>query len=221
MNTAKEAEAVLREAETRLRELVGRAAAGGEYDLAMHMAGVAKSLAELACTLSGPGMDQRPTAQEPTSPSSSGTTPRINRPGGSRRVPKRVKRSRRSGGKSRKAVYPKFFRDGNYLVKVAWSKKRKDEYQHRAPRRIVDLLASAILGRSGHGRVITSEDVFPLSDPESGGDVPSSQAYAALGWFKVAGLVQVHGRGGYTAANSDRLPELLAAAWEQLSKPPK
>jgi len=52
----------------------------------------------------------------------------------------------------------------------------------------------------------------------SGRTVPSDQAYAALAWFRQSGLVQPHGRRGYTVKNNGRLSELLVAAWHGLSE---
>jgi len=48
MATAETAIAVLAEAEARLRELVGQAAAQGDYDVAVRVAAVAKDVAALA-----------------------------------------------------------------------------------------------------------------------------------------------------------------------------
>jgi hypothetical protein len=245
MNTTKKAMAVLTEAEGRLRELVGQAAAAGEYDAAMRMATVAKSLSALAGALNGCGTG----AESGTSGAASGAvgTAGISQPSGmplvkddqkarelrpsagSDRRGKRVGSRRVRGRKGkrpsasararapRKGVYPKFFREGDWLVKVAWSKKDRGEYQHKAPRRVGELLVAAIARQAQDGGLFTSEDIFPLKDPQ-GGEVPSYQAYAALAWLRQAGLVQAHGRRGYTVKDHGRLPELLTAAWESLSE---
>jgi hypothetical protein len=132
--------------------------------------------------------------------------------GGSGRAGSAV-RTRRAPPKGK---YPKFFRQGDHLVKVSWSKKERGEYQHKAARRVVEPLAVAIARRAANGRQFTSEDIFPLKDPEDGGEVPSYQAYAALAWFKASGPVRPHGRRGYTAGNPERLLEAVATAWEKL-----
>jgi hypothetical protein len=243
MSTTKTAVAVLSEAEARLRELVGQAAAESEYDLAVQMATIAKNVAALALTLDSvvseaplapaavpgdapampvpravppaPADGESPVEYTTPSPARVGRTEhatarRTRRP--------KAKRGGRSGRKRvpRKGEYPKFYREGEYLVKVAWSKKDRGEYQHKAPRRVAELLAAAIGKRSGNGRLFTSEDIFPLKDPHGGGDVPSYQAYAALAWLKQSGLVQPHGRRGYTVQNNSRLAELLSVAWQNL-----
>ncbi|HOW17477.1 MAG TPA: hypothetical protein PLC79_00455 [Phycisphaerae bacterium] len=105
-------------------------------------------------------------------------------------------------------------------MKVSWSKKERGEYQHKAARRVVELLAAAITKRAANGRRFTTEDIFPLKDAETGGEVPSYQAYAALAWFKASGLVRPHGRQGYTAGNPGKLLEVVTAAWEKLREAP-
>ena len=244
MSTTKTAVAVLAEAEAKLRELVGQAAAGGEYDLAVRMATVAKNVAAMAHALDAEAPDVGIAAPEtvgdaPAIPLSGvwppggfaggesvtndaaplATPTRRSRPATPRRARQRgAKRAGRAVRKRapKKGQYPQFYREGDYLVKVAWSKKERGEYQHKAPRRVAELLATAIRQHSGNGRLFTSEDIFPLKDPQGGGDVPSYQAYAALAWFRQSGLVQPHGRRGYTVKKNGRLSELLAAAWEHL-----
>lgn len=248
MSTTKTAVAVLAEAEAKLRELVGQAVGGGEYDVAVRMATVAKNVAELAHALDADGSEARIAASAmfadpPVIPAPGLRAPAgavegesvveeaTPSPGNAHRsepaTPRRAKRrvAKRAGRAVRKrapkkGLYPKFYREGDYLVKVAWSKKERGEYQHKAPRQVAELLAAAIAKRSGNGRMFTSEDIFPLKDPQGGGDVPSYQAYAALAWFRQSGLVQPHGRRGYTAKKDGRLTELLTAAWQNLSKTP-
>src|SRR5580658_8629688 len=41
-------------------------------------------------------------------------------------------------------AYPKFFRRGDELVKVGWSKKDRKEYNHRAPRGAIDAVVAAV-----------------------------------------------------------------------------
>src|SRR5262245_31311871 len=50
-------------------------------------------------------------------------------------VPSASQRSSRTA-----RAFPRFEREGDRLVKIAWSKKDRAEYEHKAPHRIVDLL---------------------------------------------------------------------------------
>jgi hypothetical protein len=220
MSTAKTAIAVLTEAETKLRELVGQAAAGSEYDVAAKIASAAKNVAAIASAFKWDGSVREPDAlTKPGFQGADGTKRPLEAPerAGRRRG---SKRAGRTGRAARKRAYPRFYRDGDYLVKVAWSKKERREYQHKAPRRVADLLAAEIEKRSRNGRLFTSEEIFPLQDPQSAGDVPSYQAYAALAWFRQLGLVRPHGRRGYTVKKDGRLPEPLTAAWQSLAESP-
>lgn len=220
MSTTKTAVAVLAEAEARLRELVGQAAAHGDYDAAVRMATVAKDVAALAVDLDPGGPTPAGASSVPASADPSRTQPADS----SVAAPGRRGGSERSGSTARsrrtppKGEYPKFFRQGDHLVKVSWSKKDRDEYQHKAPRRVAELLAGAIAKRAANGRQFTSDDIFPLKDPQDGGEVPSYQAYAALAWFKTSGLVRPHGRRGYTAKNQGALQGMLPSAWERLAE---
>lgn len=218
MSTAKTAVAVLAEAEAKLRELVGQAAAQGDYDVAVRVATVAKDVAALAAGIDegAPVTSGASGHTATTSASGPPAEPPICRPA-PRGSSGRAVRSRRTPPKG---TYPRFFRQGDYLVKVSWSKKERGEYQHKAARRVVELLAAAIARRAAHGRQFTSEDIFPLKDPETGGEVPSYQAYAALAWFKASGLVRPHGRQGYSARNQDALLGILPSAWERLPELP-
>ena len=60
-------------------------------------------------------------------------------------------------------------RDGQWLVKRAWSKKKKDYYSHRAPFAILPVLVEACLEASNSQRGFSVEDLLEsdhLSDVE-------------------------------------------------------
>lgn len=218
MSVQKEAVLVLRETERRLRELVGRAAEAGQYAEAVHLAALAQAVAELAGTAE-PGGGQGGEPQfywRHFAPTATGPAPRIPAARGARSA--RAGRKAPSPAKQRPAgAYPRFYREGDRLVKVAWSKKRRTEYQHRATWRVCQLVAQEIEARAGGG-VFTSDDLIPLRDPQDKREVPSYQVYAVLAWFREAGLIAQHGRRGYTV----RTPDLTAAvqqAWAELCEP--
>jgi hypothetical protein len=101
-------------------------------------------------------------------------------------------------------------------VKIGWSKKERKEYEHKAPRRVIDALAAAIARHGHNGRRFTTEQIMPIKDPETGDDLPGYQVYVALNWLKTAGLLDKHGRQGYTATKPATLPDTLARAWQKL-----
>ncbi len=188
--TTKQAVEAISAAERKLREFVAIAAGNGDYNAAAQIMEWAKELAQLAA-------EPRPTV---TSLSDAVV-----------RTPRTV------GGESRrkppKGEFPRFFRRGDNLVKIGWSKTERKEYEHKAPRRIVDALAESIARRSNNGKVFTAEGLFPVKDPQDGSDVPEYQSYVALAWFKSVGFVEQHGRRGYTTKLGSRFLNAVKDAW--------
>lgn len=208
MDTAKLGIEIIERAERELRTLVGKAAEAAEYDAVDRLAQWARMLHELArngtsATLAAAPPDQAGRRPEPDTKSA-----RASAPAGRQKTPRRPA----------KGQYPKFFRSGDQLVKVGWSKKERAEYEHRTPRLVAELLAAAIARRAGNGRLFTTDDLFPLKNPQDGGEVPSYQAYVALAWLKALGLVKPHGRRGYSANSATNLCERVSTAWMRLSE---
>ncbi len=213
---------ILADAERRLRELVGSAAAAGAYDAVQRITDLARTLGTLADEARKPRADERP----PPDPrpagdddgGSNGWTQTVRRlaDGPGVTPPERKASVRPRKHAPAKGEYPKFSRRGDQLVKTGWSKKAREEYEHKAPRRVIDALTAAIARRSGNGKRFTVEDLFPLKDPQDGSEFPGYQVYVALAWFKSAGLVKQHGRSGYTVRNSSHLAEVVATAWPQI-----
>src|SRR5690242_12483328 len=63
--------------------------------------------------------------------------------------------------------YPKFLREGENLVKIGWSKTAKAEYEHKSPKRVLEVLASSLV--SAKGKRIAMDKMLPLKDPVTGG----------------------------------------------------
>jgi hypothetical protein len=100
--------------------------------------------------------------------------------------------------------YPLFFKQGSRLVRVAWSKSERAEYEHKAPLTVLKALAAIVRERGRDGRVFLGEELFPVLDDE-GGEVPEYQVYASLALLKQVGLVEQHGRKGYSVARPVQL----------------
>ena len=117
-------------------------------------------------------------------------------------------------GHSRREKYPQFLKDGDRLVKVAWSKKDRAPYEHRAPYSVVNALIAAVRETKGEGKVFQAIDVLPLTNPH-GEEYPSYQSYLALNWLREAGVISKKGREGYLlkakAASAQKLEQLWAA----------
>jgi predicted lipid-binding transport protein (Tim44 family) len=116
--------------------------------------------------------------------------------------------------RSRHKTLPRFERDGDRLVKVAWSKRDHAEYEHRAARDVVFLLLEAIRRNKGEGAVFESQDVLPLID--GGREIPSYQAYVVLAWLREEGIVKKKGRNGYILKANAAPPERIDELWKTL-----
>lgn len=149
---------------------------------------------------------------EGASTASDETTPR---PAPSRK-PKAPKQKRRKSPKS--SAYPRFEAGDGDLIKVGWSRSEKAEYRHRAPEEAIHLVAKAISGlvkESGGG--FTSDDLFPVIDPQDGSDVPTYQGYLVLRWFREMGLVEPNGRSEYIVPDGAGLQKAASRAWKDLN----
>lgn len=203
MDIAKQAVEIVQNAERRLLELAGNALTGGDYK-SLRVAELARALGELAHSTGLNGENGE----------SAGLPVQIPRKTGADSVSAASSRPRRA---PRKGEYPKFFRRGDTLIKIGWSKKDRAEYEHKASRRVLNALASAITSRQGKGRVFTSDELLPLKDPDDGSEIPGYQAYVALAWLKVVELIRQHGRRGYSVRNGSQLVDAMAAAWQELT----
>jgi hypothetical protein len=112
--------------------------------------------------------------------------------------------------------YPRFKREGEELVKVGWSKSDRKEYVHRAPRKALDAVVSAVKRLGERGGTFGSDEINPLKDPE-GGVFPTYQVFVALAWLRELGLVKQLGRkGGYVLARERALDGTVDGSWEEL-----
>lgn len=115
--------------------------------------------------------------------------------------------------------YPKFYRRGNELVKVGWSKKDRREYNHRAPRAAVDAVAAVLRHVGAKGKVFNGDTLLPLKNLTDGTAIPDYQAYVALAWFKHLGVVTQEGkRSGYTLPPDKPIDSTITAAWPELGE---
>jgi hypothetical protein len=112
--------------------------------------------------------------------------------------------------------YPQFARDGERLVKIAWSKRERAEYEHRAPRHVVQNLIDAVRKKKGEGKLFEAADILPIKDSATRQEIPSYQAYLALAWLRHVGLVSKKGRDGYVLKSAATSPERIAELWEGL-----
>ena len=202
-----EAVEILVDAERQVRALLARAAECGDYDAVLSLNELARGVAALVDQhgQNAVSAHRRPTGAAAVGSEMPPTPPQAGTPSASARK-RRTKRRR---------GYPKFARNGDDLVKTAWSKRQKKEYRHRAPRTVIEVLVTGI-GRLGSTGLISTEELFPLTDPVDGNEVPSYQAYLCLAWLREEGLIEKRGRQGYAVASTDDMMPLVQMRWERL-----
>lgn len=199
MSILQRAGEVIANAEAELRRLIGDAAEKGDYSSIEAITKWASLLGEL-CSNQGP-----PNTYEPLAHTRAVANP----------APTTSKEADKRRGVRKRRSYPYFAKAGESLVKVAWSKSSKSEYQHKAPRVVAVKLAEALAQRSKGGAIIPMDKVLPLK-LDDGSDIPDYQAYVSLAWLRHTGAVKQNGRQGYSIKKPNELITCVEAAWAQL-----
>jgi hypothetical protein len=109
-------------------------------------------------------------------------------------------------------------RQGDYLVRISWSKREKKEYRHKAPFSILKALATAMTDKGGEGRVFSTDEFLPIHEVSDGGQVPNYQAYVGISLLKKTGLIDQHGRQGYSIPRITEFKSAVEAIWETIPK---
>jgi hypothetical protein len=195
MTLPKVAQAVLKGAETQIRELILESATLGKYQEVAALASAADLLARLLQSMDEDGDVDAVTVTHENYPPQLGQT---------------LHRQRRS-----LRFYPRFEREDDKLIKVAWSKRHRAEYEHRAPRGVADTLIEAIRKRKGEGTKFEATDVLPLKNA-AGREIPSYQTYLALAWLRQEGIVIKHGRDQYSLKPGTATSERITEIWQAL-----
>ncbi len=190
VDTIQEVSRIIRDAELAIHQLLERAVGEQRYADVTAIAPIAEALSRIARGQSG---------NEPPKPEKHTID------GGN--VKASVRRSVSKG-------YPKFSRDGSRLVKVGWSKKTTEEYEHRAPLELGDALIAAIRAKVRDGQKFAATDVIPLQ--LKGEAAPDYQAYLLLKWLHTEGVIIKHGRDQYAIEPGRIGPDGLKAIWSRL-----
>jgi hypothetical protein len=130
--------------------------------------------------------------------------------------------SENSGSKTtsitRKARYPLFFRENEMLIKVAWSKSQRSEYEHKSPLKVLSVLIEVLLNAGSKGQRFSMDKILPLQDPDNAGtNLPDYQAYLCLAYLRHEGLIQQHGRSGYSIPKPIDFEKLSLVCWNRLA----
>lgn len=201
MQYREEANRIVVSAESSLRSIAEKALLDRAYGDVAHLAWVADQLRGLSeRTQPGNGITPAPTTDLPPSATSSGHQ--------NRRRPKAPTRRPRG--------YPRFERDGNKLVKIGWSKKHREEYEHRAPRDAVAAFARHLGGTVSEGHIFAVEDLMPVRVVDGDDEVPAYQVYLTLKWLQDVGAIEKKGRDGYALRNRNLSEGGLEEYWSAL-----
>jgi hypothetical protein len=191
MEYRKRMDLLLSRAESELRQIMADAAVSAEYRAVSEMAGVGAEIARLRRQFSTE-------ADAPINP-----------------APEPLAGERKPVGTRSKPPYPRFFRSGDSLVKVGWSKTNKAEYEHKAPRSVLLALTDA-LETHHNGGLFSTDQIFPLRQ-SNGDDVPDYQSYLCLAWLSYLGVVQREGRQGYRLIRQAPA-KIVTEAWKTIKE---
>jgi hypothetical protein len=182
---------VLERAESDTRAQLAKVAEAGSYEIVVPILDIAQKLALMRANLVGlsplssPDPDNRNTLGRATA--------------GPQGHPQSVTAT----------SYPLFRRDGDSLVKVGWSKKAKQTYEHRTPKKILLHVASILRGKSA----FNMQKLLPCRNYD-GTDVPSYQAYMVVAWLSSVGAVKRDRRGDYRTIASAMSESAIDGAWD-------
>jgi len=200
------AKGVLADAEKSLRDLMQQELREQRYSELAELAGMADALSRLAR-----GTSQREsTSGHATAPLHSPSPTALRRTAANPSIRKVIPRA-----SSTKRDYPRFERDDDKLVKVGWSKKAREEYEHRAPRAAVLVFAEHVGKTTAKGKTFAIEDLLPVHDA-AGEELPSYQVYLALAWLRQAGAVVKKGRDGYVRVTDPLDGSAFDTLWDQI-----
>lgn len=201
MDYQAEVENVLRAFTAQLKGLTEAALTDGDFDSVIYVTTILKRLSNLQL---GPATASEASAAEDSES--------LNRAAGNPAPPV----SRRTPAKPKtKTGYPRFRREGSYLVKVGWSKKSREEYEHRALADVVLAIAAGFDDKSIEGRTVSADELATATT--DGQEIPSYQLYLALAWLRSERLLNRIGRKGYTSAVPGELAEKATERWEAMS----
>ncbi len=205
MDDLEKALGILSEAEEALSTLMRGGLAEQRYDDVAAVAEVTQHLSDLMRSLenSSPGDEEVGPSKAEDAGRGKTPTPGVGPPSD--------KNHRGTPGGS----YPQFARDGDRLVKIGWSSKARQEYEHRTHRKVLWAFARVVRDRPDAANCFTMEDVLPLVYA-GGKEIPSYQAYLALAWLRSVEAIRREGRHGYRPDLFKLSDESVMSLWESL-----
>lgn len=187
----------LEAAENRLRQLIVEAAKLGDYDAV----DLARTVAGQVQTIADEHVSGR--AEVSAELAANGDVPH------DIRLASSVRRHRQ-----RMRQYPRFYVEGGVLHKVGWSKKDREEYLHKIPKDVYDVIVRTISDVAQSGKKIFTSDQLVQRLQSQEPPVPVYQVYVTLALLRSRDIVEKKGREGYLTV-SDVLSRGLRI-WSEL-----
>lgn len=218
VNVVQSGAAVLSAAESELKQLAAEAVAANEWAAVSALAGWAELLRALideagyAEVRQGPNRQLAPMTREKGAAPTHGHTSTSTQDRESSSTHSRSP-GKRNREKSTASDYPRFARESECLIKIGWSKKSKKEYEHRAPRSLLDQIVEVVTRLAANGSKFTVDDLLPLLEQNGGGPIPNYQTYLCIAWLREHDILEQHGRQGYSILPNRPLQKLVARAW--------
>jgi len=189
---------ILRKTEVDLREAIAESARAGDYRAVDLGRSVAVGVQELCERITGHGQKSAKSAGDETEP-------------GER------KRHRKIGKRNKPEGLPRIEIRNGSLFRIGWSRKHKQEYEHKVPRVSFDTIVNTMsaLAREGNGPFM-AEAVLKKISATTEDTMPAYQVYVVLAALREWNLITQVGREGYN------IPlDLLARAenhWKKISQ---
>jgi hypothetical protein len=170
---------ILKRTEEELREAIAEAARAGEYRDVDIGRTVAVNIKELCERISGNGLKSSKLAEEKERPVS-------------RKEQRKVSRRNKPEGLPRIEI-----RNGS-LIRIGWSKKQKEEYEHKVPRASFDTIVNTMsaLEREGSGPFM-AEAVIDKINATTEDSMPAYQVYVVLAALCEWKIITKVGHEGY------------------------
>jgi hypothetical protein len=115
--------------------------------------------------------------------------------------------------------YPRFFRSiDNKLIVIGLSPKTRTEYEHKAPKIVLDRLVHTLLEDFPENEGASIEDIKPhISAEEDDSEFPEYYVRSFLRWLRAVGLITKKGHKGYSIKNPDNFKEMVNSYWKRLA----
>lgn len=111
--------------------------------------------------------------------------------------------------------YPVFTRTSDALIKIGWAAKSRSEYEHRAPLDLVRKLANAAQQVGARGRLFQLDALARAAHGDAA--TPGYQLYVVVAWWRDIGLLDQHGRKGYSTGRAATFAADVEQAFTRLT----